>query len=55
MTKTTKKYVVYTRLDKETLDRIDHLIEKKEIDDRSSFIRRATIKYLNELDTKVLA
>ena len=45
---------VYTRLDDETLQRIDKLINAKKYDDRASFIRRATIEKL-ERETKVLA
>ena len=54
MTKS-KKFVIYTRLDDETLDRIDHLIDEKEFDNRSSFIRKAVVKYLREFETKILA
>ena len=45
---------VYTRLDDDTLERLDKLISAKKYDDRASFIRRATIEKL-ERETKILA
>ena len=49
-----KKRTVYTRLDDDTLGRIDRLISAKKYDNRASFIRRATIEKL-ERDTRILA
>jgi len=46
---------IYTRLDKETIDRMDALIKKRKFDSRSSFIRRAVVEYLDQFETKVLA
>lgn len=49
------KFNIYTRLDEETVHRIDALIKKKKFDNRSSFVRRAVIEYLDQFETKVLA
>ena len=45
---------IYTRLDDETLERIDKLIHEKKYDDRASFIRRAAIEKI-ERETKILS
>ena len=50
-----QKKIVYTRLEPDDLDKIDILIKNKEFDDRSSFIRKAVILYLKELEPKILA
>ena len=50
-----KKYSVNVKFDKETLDRIDTLVEKKKFDSRSSFVRRAVIEYLPEYEEKILS
>lgn len=49
------KKTVYTRLDDETIDRIDYLIDKKKFDSRSSLIRRATVDFLDRTEEKILA
>ncbi|MBU0959254.1 MAG: ribbon-helix-helix domain-containing protein [Nanoarchaeota archaeon] len=49
------KKVVYTRLDDDTIKRIDKLIEMKKFDSYSSFIRRATNEYLDSFEQKILA
>lgn len=50
-----QKIVIHTRIDQDDVDKIDLLIKKKEFDDRSSFVRKAVIKYLKELEPKILA
>lgn len=50
-----KKIIIYTRLDKDTVSRIDFLVDNKKFDNRSSFIRRAVVEYLNELEPEVLS
>jgi len=51
----TKDNKVCVRFDDDKIKRMDSLIEKDIFDNRSSFIRRATAKYLDELEPKVLA
>jgi len=50
-----QKKVVYTRLDPEDVKKIDNLILSKEFDDRASFVRKAVILYLKELEPRILA
>lgn len=50
-----EKTICYVRLDEEDIKKIDILIKNKEFDNRSSFIRKATVKYLKELEQKILA
>jgi len=50
-----QKKIAYTRLDEEDIKKIDKLIDKKEFDNRASFIRKAVNKYLKELEQKILA
>lgn len=50
-----RKSKVETYLDEDTLIRIDSLINKKQFDNRASFIRRAVVDKLNELDKPILA
>lgn len=46
---------VETGLDEDTIKRIDSLVNKKLFDNRASFIRRAVIDKLGELDKPILA
>jgi len=50
-----KKIVVFTRLDQEDVKKIDRLVTNKDFDNRSSFVRKAVIEYLKELEQKILA
>lgn len=43
------------KFDKDTISRIDFLIEQKKFDTRSQFIRRAAIEYLSSFEQKILA
>ena len=50
-----RKVPVETRLDEETIDRIDRLIKKKVIDSRASFLRRAALEKLDRMDKPILS
>lgn len=50
-----KDIPIQVRFSKSTIKRIDRLIEKKKFDDRSNFIRRAVIEYLDQFEEKILA
>lgn len=50
-----KDVPVQVRFSKSTIKRIDNLVEKKKFDDRSNFIRRAVVEYLDTFETKILA
>ncbi len=50
-----QRKTVETRLDEDTIKRIDSLVSKKQFDNRASFIRRAVIDKLGELDKPILA
>ena len=50
-----QRRTVETRLDDDTIKRIDSLVNKKKFDNRASFIRRAVLDKLGELDSPILA
>ena len=50
-----QRRTVETRLDEDTIKRIDSLVNKKQFDNRASFIRRAVIDKLSEIDSPILA
>jgi len=50
-----QRQIVYSRLDEDTIKRIDTLINKKRFDNRSSFIRYAVNSALDKLEQKILA
>jgi len=50
-----KKQIIYARLDREDVKKIDNLILEKEFDNRSSFVRKAVTRYLKELEPRILA
>ena len=49
-----KKYNIVTRLDNETIRKIDNLINENKYDSRSSFIRRAVLEYLDKLEQGII-
>lgn len=49
------KKQVYTRLEEDTLQRIDTLISKKQFDNRASFLRYAANDTLRRLEQRILA
>ena len=50
-----RKVTIYTSLDEDDVKKLDELINKKEFDSRSSFIRKAVVDKLKELEQKILA
>lgn len=48
-----KHNVVCIRFDNNKIERMDKLINEDKFDSRSSFVRRAVVEYLNELEPKI--
>ena len=49
------RITIYTSLDEDDVKKLDELINKKEFDSRSSFIRKAVIDKLKTLEQKILS
>lgn len=55
MSKTMRKEQVTVRFDKDTLNRVDLLIDKKKFDSRPQVIRRAVNDFLEQQEKVILA